>query len=101
MKIQEKKHENYAEHSSANMKEVVPFEMESIERSHKSLPSTSSTALFHGNYITGGTFNVHVAANSSTESNTTVSQSPKSKIFRRLRPLENSGSSQGVSQYLI
>ena len=64
-----KKTENCAEHSSANMKQVVSLEMESIQRSHTSLPSTSSTALFHGNYITGGTFNVHVAANSSTESN--------------------------------
>ena len=40
--------QNYVEHSSANMKQVVSLEMESIERSHKSLPSTSSTALFHG-----------------------------------------------------
>ena len=29
--------ENYAEHSSANMKQVVSLEMESIQRSHKSL----------------------------------------------------------------
>ena len=69
---------NYAEHSSANMKQIVSLEMEAIQRSHGSLPSTSSAALFHGKYITGGTFNVHVAANSSTESHTTVSQSPKS-----------------------
>ena len=83
MKIQEKNPKNYAEHSLANMKQVVSLEMESIEQSHKSLPSTSSTALFHGIYITGGTFNVHVATNSSTESNTTVPQlqSPKSKDF--------------------
>ena len=83
------------------MKQIVSLEMEPIQRSHESLPSTLSTALFHGSYITGGTFNVHVAANSSTESNTTVSQSPKSKIFRRLRLLESSDSSQGDSQYVI
>ena len=59
-----KKNENYAEHSSANMKQVVSLEMESIQRSHKRLLSTLSTALFHGDYITGKTFNVHVAANS-------------------------------------
>ena len=76
-----KKPKNYAEHSSANMKQVVSHEMESIQRSHKSLPSTSSTALFHGNCINGGTFNVHVAVNYSTESNTTVSQRPKSNNF--------------------
>ena len=52
--------------------------------------------------ITGGTLiNVHVAANSSTESNTTASQSPKCKIFRQLRPLESSDSIQGDSQYVI
>ena len=66
MKIQGKSPKNYAEHSSANMKQVVPLEMESIQQSHKSLPSTSSTALFHGIYIAGGTFNVHIAASSST-----------------------------------
>ena len=83
------------------MKQVASLEMESIQRSHTTLPSTSSTALFHGNYITGGTFNVHDAANSLTEFNTTVSQSPKSKRFRRLRPLESSDRSQGDSQYFI
>ena len=93
-----KKNKYYAEHSSANMKQVVSLEMESIQRSHKSLPSTSSTALFHDNYITRGTFNVHVAANSSTESNTTVSQSPKSKDFVGF--VESSDSSQGDSQYV-
>jgi hypothetical protein len=61
----------------------------SIQGRHESLPSTSSKALFHGNYITGGTFNVHVASTSSAESHTTVSQSPKSKGFRRLLPLES------------
>ena len=30
-----KKPKNYAEHSSANMKQVVSHEMESIQRSHK------------------------------------------------------------------
>ena len=75
-----RKNKNYAEHSSANMKQVVSLKMDHSTKS-QNLPSTSSTALFHGIYITGGTFNVHVAANSSTESNTTVSQSPKSKDF--------------------
>ena len=44
---------SYADYSSANMKQVVSLEMEAIQRSHESLPSTSSTALFHSNYITG------------------------------------------------
>ena len=90
--------ENFAEHSSENLKQVVTLEMEAIQHSHESLPSTSSNALFHGNYITGGTFNVHIASNYSAESHTTVSQSPKSKRFRRLLPLESSDSSQGDSQ---
>ena len=75
------KNENYAEHSSANMKQVVSLEMESIQRSHTSLPSTSSTALFHSSYITGGTFIVHVAANSSTESNKRSRKVQKAKYF--------------------
>ena len=58
---------------------------------------------FHGNYITGRTFNVHVAANSSTESNSQYNGLAKSKKqrFRRLRPLESSDSSQGDSQFVI
>ena len=48
MKIQEKKTKHYAKHLPANMKQVVSLEMESIQRSHESLPSTLSTALFHG-----------------------------------------------------
>ena len=88
---------NFAEHSSANLKQLVSLQMEAIQRSNEILPSTSSTALFHGNYINGGTFHVNVASNSSARSHTTVSQSPKSKRFRRLLPLESSDSSQGDS----
>ena len=52
------------------------------------MPST----LFHGNHITGGTFNVHDA------SNTTITESPKRKRFRRLRVLESDSSQSGNSQ---
>ena len=48
------KNEHYAKHLSANMKQVVSFEMESIQRRHEGLPSTLSTALFHCSYILTG-----------------------------------------------
>ena len=77
--------------------QVVSLEMKSIQRSHESLPSTSSTALFHGNYITGGTFNVHVF--NKVQYNGFAKS--KTQRFLRLRPLESSDSSQGDSQYVI
>ena len=51
-----------------------------------------SFSLFKGNYITGGTFNVHVST-SSASSHTVVTESPRKK-FRRLRVIESSDSSQ-------
>lgn len=77
----------------SNSKKVVSLEMET---SHESLMPSS---LFHGNYISGGTFNVHVSsASSSLASSTTITESPKRKRLRRLLPLESSDSSQSESQ---
>ena len=45
-----------------------------------SLPS----ALFHGNHITGGTFNVHISTTSSLASSTTISESSKRKKLHKL-----------------
>ena len=49
-------------------------------------------SLFQGNYISGGTFNVHVSTSASTS--TTVNESPQRKKFRRLRVLDSQESSQ-------
>ena len=44
-------------------------------------------SLFQGNYISGGTFNVHVSTSASTS--TMVNESPQRKKFRRLRVLDS------------
>lgn len=49
-------------------------------------------SLYQGNYISGGTFNVHVLTSAST--GTMVNESPQRKKFRRLRVLDSQESSQ-------
>ena len=56
------------------------------------------SALFHGNHITGGTFNFHVSTASSLASSTMITESPKRKKFRRLRVLDSDSSQSGNSQ---
>ena len=68
-------------------------------RSQKPAPECLiPSALFHGNHITGGTFNVHVSTTSSLASSTMISESPKRKKFRRLRFLDSDSSQSGNSQ---
>ena len=54
-------------------------------------------SLFQGNYISGGTFNVHVSTSASTS--TMVNESPQRKKFRRLRVLDSQESSQELSWF--
>ena len=56
------------------------------------------SAMFHGNHITRGTFNVHVSTTSSLASSTMVTESPKRKKFRRLRVLDSDSSQSCNSQ---
>ena len=56
------------------------------------------SSLFLGNYITGGTFNVHVSTTSSLASSTLIAESPKRKKYRRLRVFDSYSSQSSNSQ---
>lgn len=62
-------------------------------KSAKQHNETESLSMFKGNYITGGTFNIHVASSTASNSQTLITDSPKRK-YRRLCPLDSSDSSQ-------
>ena len=61
--------------------------------SRKQQNETETLSMFKGNFITGGTFNIHVASSTASNSQTLIADSPKRK-YRRLCPLDSSDSSQ-------
>ena len=61
--------------------------------SRKQENETETLSMFKGNFITGGTFDIHVASSTASNSQTLIANSPKRK-YRRLCPLDSSDSSQ-------